>query len=57
MILTFIGPENRGRSMHAFDDDDIIDVKGNHISYMEGTLDEVPTNPTDKAATELVENV
>jgi SHS family lactate transporter-like MFS transporter len=43
--------------MHVFDDDDIIDVKGHHFAVMEGNLEEAPTNPERKAATELVESV
>jgi SHS family lactate transporter-like MFS transporter len=57
MLLTFIGPENRGRSMRVFDDEDIVDVKGHHHAVMEGNLEEVPTNSHPKQATELVEHV
>ncbi len=57
MLLTFIGPEDRGRSMRVFDDDDIVDVKGHHHAVMEGNLEEVPTNARPKQAVELVENV
>jgi SHS family lactate transporter-like MFS transporter len=59
MLLTFLGPENRGRSMRVFDDDDIIDVKGHHHAVMEGNLEEVPTHSDarPKHAVELVEQV
>ncbi|KAN0120388.1 MFS general substrate transporter [Hyaloscypha variabilis] len=57
MLLTFIGPEDRGRSMRVFDDDDIVDVKGHHHAVMEGNLEEVPTNARPKQAIELVETV
>ena len=43
--------------MRVFDDEDIMDVKGHHHAVMEGNLEEVPTNPDSKQATELVENV
>jgi SHS family lactate transporter-like MFS transporter len=46
--------------MRAFDDDDIIDVKGHHHAVVEGNLEEVATNqiPQRKElATELVERV
>ena len=57
MLLTFIGPEDRGRSMRVFDDDDIVDEKGHHHAVMEGNLEEVPTNARPKQAIELVETV
>jgi SHS family lactate transporter-like MFS transporter len=57
MLLTFIGPEDRGRSMRVFDDDDIVDVKGHHHAVMEGNLEEVPTNARPKQVIELVETV
>jgi len=48
MLLTFIGPENRGRSMRVFNDEDIMDVKAHHHAVMEGNLEEVPTNSNPK---------
>ena len=60
LLLTLIGPEDRGRSMRAFNDDDILDVKSHHHAVVEGNLEEVATNqiPQRKApATELIERV
>ncbi len=59
MLLTFLGPEDRGRSMRVFDEDDIIDVKGHHHAVMEGNLEEVPTHSDmrPKHAVELQEHV
>ena len=57
MLLTFIGPEDRGRSMRVFDDEDIVDVKGHHHAVIEGNLEEVPTGSNRKQAVELVEHV
>jgi len=56
MLLTFIGPEDRGRSMRVFDDEDIMDVKGHHQAVIQGNLEEVPTNSHPKQAIELVEH-
>ena len=53
LLLTFIGPENRGCGMRVFDDVDILDVRG-HYTVMEGDLGEVRTN--SKPATKLIEN-
>jgi SHS family lactate transporter-like MFS transporter len=52
LLLTFIGPENRGRGMRVFDDDDMVDIKGHYP--VEGDVGEVPTN--SKPQTELIEN-
>lgn len=60
LLLTFIGPENRGRSMRVVDDDDIVEVKGHHHAVYEGNLEEVDAPNTtyskrDMSAEERIE--
>lgn len=35
LLLTFIGPEDRGRSMRIMDDEDMAEVKGQHHLSLE----------------------
>lgn len=41
VLLTFLGIENRGRSMRVIDDEDIVEVKGHFREVEDRSLEEV----------------